>query len=156
MVVQQTGQKIIDQDRAENYSLLTVIGQQRGVSHGMKGITAFNNLAFADDLTILSEARRMGVPSGGSQLLLNTVEEFSNWRGIIEDRQVMQKVGGNDMGPATPSCTVIQGSTVEDHTEEETGKTWSVESWKKQGKPVINWRYIRLMRMRRQTWHRQS
>jgi hypothetical protein len=62
--------------------LLTVIGQQRGVSHGIKGIAAFNNLVFTDDLTIVAEIRRLGVPSGGSQLLLIAVEEFSNWSGM--------------------------------------------------------------------------
>jgi hypothetical protein len=62
--------------------LLTVIGHQRGISHGIKGIAAFNNLAFADDLTIVSEIRRLGVPSEGVQMLLNAIEEFSNWSGM--------------------------------------------------------------------------
>jgi hypothetical protein len=62
--------------------LFTVIGQQRGVSHGIKGIAAFNNLAFADDLTIVTEIRRLGVPSGGAQLLLNAIEEFSKCSGM--------------------------------------------------------------------------
>ncbi len=48
--------------------LLTVIGQQRGVSHEIKGITDFNNLSFTDDLTIVVEIRRLGVPSGGTQI----------------------------------------------------------------------------------------
>ncbi len=47
-------------------SLLTVIGQKKDVSHGIKGITVFNNLSFTDDLTIVVEIRLMGVPSGGS------------------------------------------------------------------------------------------
>ncbi len=62
--------------------LLTAIGHQRGISHGIKGIAVFNNLAFADDLTIVSEIRRLGVPSGGAQTLLNAIEEFSNWSGM--------------------------------------------------------------------------
>ncbi len=62
--------------------LLTVIEHQRGVSHGIKDIADFNNLAFADDLTIVAEIRRLGVPSGGAQQLLNAVEEFSNWSGM--------------------------------------------------------------------------
>jgi hypothetical protein len=62
--------------------LLTVIGHQRGISHGIKGITAFNNLAFTDDLTIVVEIRRLGVPGGGEQMLLNVIEEFSNWSGM--------------------------------------------------------------------------
>ncbi len=62
--------------------LLTVIGPQRGVSHGIKGITVFNNLAFTDDLTIVAEIRRLGVPSGGAQLLLDAIEDFSNWSGM--------------------------------------------------------------------------
>ncbi len=59
-----------------------MIGQKRGVSHGIKGISAFNNLAFVDDLTIVSEIRRQGVPCGGELLLLKVVEEFSNWSGM--------------------------------------------------------------------------
>ena len=35
--------------------LLTTIGQQRGVSHGIKGITAFNNLAFSIGGVITSQ-----------------------------------------------------------------------------------------------------
>ncbi len=62
--------------------LLTVIGHQRGISHGIKGITTFNNLVFADDLTIVEEIRRLGVPGGGAQMLLNVIEEFSNWSGM--------------------------------------------------------------------------
>ena len=57
-------------------------GHQRGISHGIKGITAFNNLAFADDLTIVVEIRRLGVPSGGAQMLLHALEEFSKWSGM--------------------------------------------------------------------------
>ncbi len=59
--------------------LLTVIGHQRGISHWIKGIVTFNNLAFPDDLTIVAEIRRLGVPGGGAQMLLNVIEEFSNW-----------------------------------------------------------------------------
>ncbi len=62
--------------------LLTAIGQQRGISHGIRGIAAFNNLAFADDLTIVAETRRLGVPSGGAQRLLQALEEFSKWSGM--------------------------------------------------------------------------
>jgi hypothetical protein len=62
--------------------LLTAIGQRRGVSHGIKGISAFNNLAFADDLTIVAEIRRLGIPSGGAQMLLHALEEFSTWSGM--------------------------------------------------------------------------
>ena len=62
--------------------LFTAIGQQRGVSHGIKGISAFNNLAFADDLTIVAEIRRLGIPSGGAQMLLHALEEFSTWSGM--------------------------------------------------------------------------
>jgi hypothetical protein len=43
-----------------------VIGHQRGISYGIKGITAFNHLDFADDLTIVAEIRRLGVPGGGA------------------------------------------------------------------------------------------
>ena len=59
-----------------------MIGQQRGISHGIKGIAAFNNLVFTDDLTIVVEIRRLGVLSGGAQMLLNSIEEFSNWSGM--------------------------------------------------------------------------
>ncbi len=59
--------------------LLTVIEQQRGVSHGTKD---FNNLSFTDNLTIVAEIRRLGVPSGGVHQLLNAVEEYSNWSGM--------------------------------------------------------------------------
>jgi hypothetical protein len=62
--------------------LLTVIGHQRGISHGIKGIPDFNNLAFADDLTIVAQIRRLGVPGGGAQMLLNVIEEFSTWSGM--------------------------------------------------------------------------
>lgn len=62
--------------------LLTVIGQQKSISHGIKGIDTFNNLAFADDLSIIAEVRRLGDPSGGAQTLLNAIEEFSNWSGM--------------------------------------------------------------------------
>ncbi len=51
--------------------LLTAVGHQKGVSHGIRGITAFNNVAFADDLTIVAEIRRLGVPGGGAQMLLS-------------------------------------------------------------------------------------
>ena len=56
--------------------------QQRGISHGIKGIDAFNNLAFADDLSIIAEIILLGDPSAGAQILLNAIEEFSNWSGI--------------------------------------------------------------------------
>jgi len=59
-----------------------VIGQQRGISHGIRGIDAFNNLAFADDLTIIAEIRRLGDPSGRAHRLLNVIEDFSNWSGM--------------------------------------------------------------------------
>ncbi len=62
--------------------LLKAIGQQRGISHGIKGIDTFNNLTFTDDLTIIVEMRRLGDPSGGAQVLLNVIEKFSNWSGM--------------------------------------------------------------------------
>jgi hypothetical protein len=62
--------------------LLTVVGHQKGISHGIRGIAAFNNLTFSDDLTIVAEIRRLGVPGGGAQMLLNVIEEFSNWSGM--------------------------------------------------------------------------
>ncbi len=62
--------------------LLTVIGQQKGISHGIKGIDTFNNLAFVDDLSIITEVRRLGDPSGGEQTRLNAIKEFSNWSGM--------------------------------------------------------------------------
>ena len=62
--------------------LLTAIGQQKSISHGIKGIDTFNNLAFADDLSLIAEVRRLGDPSGGAQTLLNAIEEFSNWSGM--------------------------------------------------------------------------
>ena len=62
--------------------LLTVIGQQRDISHDIKGIDTFNNLAFADDLSIIAEIRRLGDSSGGTQMLLNAIEEFSDWSGM--------------------------------------------------------------------------
>ena len=62
--------------------LLTSIGQQKGISHGIKRIDTFNNLAFVDDLSIIAEVRRLGDPSGGAQTLLNVIEEFSNWIGM--------------------------------------------------------------------------
>jgi hypothetical protein len=62
--------------------LLTVEGHQKGISHGIRRISAFNNLAFADDLTIVEEIRRLGVPGGGAQMLLGVIEEFSNWSGM--------------------------------------------------------------------------
>ncbi len=62
--------------------LLTAVGHQKGIAHGIKGITTFNNLTFADDLTIVTEIRRLGVPGGGAQMLLNVIEEFSDWSGM--------------------------------------------------------------------------
>ncbi len=30
----------------------------------------------------MAEIRRLGVPGGGAQMLLNVIEEFSNWSGM--------------------------------------------------------------------------
>jgi hypothetical protein len=94
-----------------------VIEQQRGVSHGTND---FNNLSFTDDLTIVAEIRRLGVPSGGVQLLLNAIEEFSNWS-VMEVKIVK-------------SCGMWVGSA------------WDLQlplvlSFR-EGNPVINWSYI--------------
>ena len=62
--------------------LLTAIVQQRGISHGIKGIESLNNLTFEDDLSTIAEVRRLGDPIGGAQMLLNAIEEFSNWSGM--------------------------------------------------------------------------
>ena len=39
-------------------SLLTTIGQKRGISHGIKGIDTFKNLSFTDDLFVIPEISR--------------------------------------------------------------------------------------------------
>ena len=44
--------------------LLTEIGKRKGITNGIRSIDEFNNLAFADDLTIVAEIRRLGEPSG--------------------------------------------------------------------------------------------
>ena len=81
-----------------------MICQQRGISHGIKGIEAFNNLAFADDLTIVAEIRRLGDPSGGAQMLLNVIEEFSNWNGM---EVKIVKSSGMWVGPARYSQLLL-------------------------------------------------
>jgi hypothetical protein len=62
--------------------LLTEIGKKQGIAHGIRSIDEFNNLAFADDLSIVAEIRRLGEPSGGAQTLLNAIETFSDWSGM--------------------------------------------------------------------------
>ena len=63
-----------------HFSLLTVIGQQKSISHGIKGIDTFNNLAFVDDLSIIVEVRRLGDPSGGTQMLLKSFQFGVGWK----------------------------------------------------------------------------
>jgi hypothetical protein len=62
--------------------LLTEIGKKQGISHGIRSIDEFNNLAFADDLSIVPEIRLLGKPNGGNQTLLNVIETFSDWSGM--------------------------------------------------------------------------
>jgi len=62
--------------------MLTAIGRRKGIAHGIRGLDPFNNLAFADDLTIIAAIRRLGGPSGGAQTLLDTIEEFASWSGM--------------------------------------------------------------------------
>ena len=45
-------------------------------------VDEFNNLAFADDLSIIAEIRRLGNPSGGAQTLLNAIEALPDWSGM--------------------------------------------------------------------------
>ena len=62
--------------------LLTAIGQGQDISRGIRAIHQFNNPAFADDITIIAEIRRLGDPCGGAQMLLNTMEAFSHGSGM--------------------------------------------------------------------------
>jgi hypothetical protein len=61
------------------FRLLTALGQGKGISRGLRAIDQFSNPAFADDITIIAEIRRLGDPCSGAQMLLNTIEAFSHW-----------------------------------------------------------------------------
>jgi hypothetical protein len=149
--------------------LFTVIGQQRFISHGIKGITAFNNLAFVDDLTIVSEIRRLGDPSGGAQMLLNVIEEFPDWRGM--EVKIVKSSGtwvGGGRDSQLPLPLVFRDQKLKIVSKDEPVRYLGFfqtpdGDWEDMVRrvleetrnPVINWSYIRLTRTRRQTCHRQ-
>jgi len=52
---------------------LTSTGKALDISHGMVGTEQFNNIAFMDDITTLTQ------DNTGSQILLDTIQEFEDW-----------------------------------------------------------------------------
>ena len=51
-----------------------------GISHGLDGINPFNNMAFADDLSLFAQA------TGDMQILLNEVQKFEAWSSLKVNR----------------------------------------------------------------------
>ena len=55
--------------------LLSAKGREMGISHGLEGVDQFNNMAFADDLSLFAQS------VGDMQILLNEVQKFEAWSG---------------------------------------------------------------------------
>ena len=56
--------------------LLTAKGRELGISHGLEGVDQFNNMAFADDLSLFAQS------TGDMQVLLDEVQKFEAWSGL--------------------------------------------------------------------------
>ena len=60
--------------------LLSAKGRKMGISHGLEGVDQFNNMAFADDLSLFAQS------TGDMQVLLNEVQKFEEWSGLKVNR----------------------------------------------------------------------
>jgi len=60
--------------------LLSAKGCEMGISHGLDGVDQFNNMAFADDLSLFTQS------TGDMQILLNEVQKFEAWGGLKVNR----------------------------------------------------------------------
>ena len=51
-----------------------------GISHGLEGVDKFNNMAFADDLSVFAQN------TGDMKVLLNEVQRFEELSGLKVNR----------------------------------------------------------------------
>ncbi len=56
---------------------LSDIGTNNRIHHGLPNIHPFNHILFADDMTLMAQ------DSTGIQTLLNAIQEFEEWSGIL-------------------------------------------------------------------------
>jgi hypothetical protein len=125
----------------------------REVSHWIKGIDTFNNLVFEDDLSIIVEIRRLGDRNGGVQMILNVIEEFSNWSGmevkvvkscgmwvgVKRDERLSLKLTFREQQLKLMTKDTRCGTWVSFSHWTGTGRIWSRESWRRRRRHVTNW-----------------
>jgi hypothetical protein len=84
--------------------LLTAKGRELGISHGLEGVDQFNNMAFADDLSLFAQS------TGDMQVLLDEVQKFEAWSGLKVNRD--------------KTCALIAG-VKSDTTQQRTGLSYN-------------------------------
>ena len=68
-----------------------------GISHGLEGVDQFNNMAFADDLSLFAQS------VGDMQILLDEVQKFETWSGLKVNRdKTCALIAGGRCNLATP------------------------------------------------------
>ena len=79
--------------------LLTEVGRAENIEHGLDGVPGFNNIFFADDMSLFAQTEQ------GLQRLLDITQDFETWSGIKLNlkKTVMMPVGSsksrrNDVG----------------------------------------------------------
>jgi hypothetical protein len=84
--------------------LLTAKGRELGISHGLEGVDQFNNMAFADDLSLFAQS------TGDMQVLLDELQKFEAWSGLKVNRD--------------KTCALIAG-VKGDTTQQRTGLSYN-------------------------------